>query len=173
MTNLPVFLYGGWTWWFLCGKIHYSGHWKGWALKILTFFGPKWYSLPSLSFQGPKKSRLSVPTPSNGPWNAFSRIRIIMSRAIITTGTLIVNIHFPKNSDLATQSICKHISIKVAIVSLHNVTFEAKMRSGRYENSLKDRLTWRLLSEQEDQTVRTSPTFYILSYLRISNNNAR
>jgi hypothetical protein len=31
---------------------HYEGHWKGWALKIETFLGPK-------------KSRFSGPTPSN------------------------------------------------------------------------------------------------------------
>jgi hypothetical protein len=30
------------------GQIHYSGHWKGWALKILPFRGPK-----SISFRGP------------------------------------------------------------------------------------------------------------------------
>jgi hypothetical protein len=26
---------------FEAGKIHYKGHWKGWALEIDTFFGPE------------------------------------------------------------------------------------------------------------------------------------
>ncbi len=38
---------------------------------------------------GPKKSRFSGQTPSNGPSNGFARIKNIMSRAIQTTGTLI------------------------------------------------------------------------------------
>ncbi len=43
------------------GRIHFEGHWKGWALKILTFLGPTSCHL------GSKKSRFSGPTPSNGP----------------------------------------------------------------------------------------------------------
>jgi hypothetical protein len=43
-----------------------------------------------LTFQGPKKSRFSGLTPSNRPRNSFARIKII-TRAIYTTGTLIVN----------------------------------------------------------------------------------
>jgi hypothetical protein len=43
------------------GQIHYSGHWKGWALKILTFLGPnrtrfarcQIRAQKSLDFQGP------------------------------------------------------------------------------------------------------------------------
>ncbi len=35
----------------------------------LDFFGPKWHSLRSYPFQGPKKSRFLVPTPSNAPRN--------------------------------------------------------------------------------------------------------
>jgi hypothetical protein len=49
-------------------EIHYSGHCKGWV-------GPE--NLDSLPFQGPKKSQFSGPTPSNGPRNGFSRIKII------------------------------------------------------------------------------------------------
>ncbi len=26
---------------FEAGKIHYEGHWKGWALEIETFLGPE------------------------------------------------------------------------------------------------------------------------------------
>ncbi len=60
---------------------HDSGHWKGWALKISTSFVP---------FQGPKKSQFSGPTPSNAPRNDVAPLKIIMYRAIKTTGTLIV-----------------------------------------------------------------------------------
>jgi hypothetical protein len=43
------------------GQIHYSGHWKGWALKISTFLGPNstrfarghFRAQKSLDFQGP------------------------------------------------------------------------------------------------------------------------
>jgi hypothetical protein len=45
----------------------------------LNFFGPKWHSLRSLPFQGPKKSRFSGPTPSNGPRNGCCRIKTILS----------------------------------------------------------------------------------------------
>jgi hypothetical protein len=62
------------------------------AGKSFDFFGPKWHSFRSLPFQGPKKSRFSGPTPSNGYQNVFTRIKIITSRAISTTGTLIVNL---------------------------------------------------------------------------------
>jgi hypothetical protein len=47
-----------------------------------TEFGPKWNSLRSLPFQGPKKSGFSGHTPSNGTRNGFSPIKIITSRAI-------------------------------------------------------------------------------------------
>jgi len=43
----------------LMGQIHFKGHWKGWALKIDNLLG-----LASCHL-GPKKSRLSWPTPSN------------------------------------------------------------------------------------------------------------
>ncbi len=36
----------------------------------LDFFVPKWHSLRSLPFQGPKDS-ISGPTPFNGPRNGF------------------------------------------------------------------------------------------------------
>jgi hypothetical protein len=41
-------------------------------------------------FQGPKKSRFSGLTPSNAPRNDVAPLKIIMCRAIKTTGTLIV-----------------------------------------------------------------------------------
>jgi hypothetical protein len=41
-------------------------------------------------FQGPKKSRFSVPTPSNAPRNDVAPLKTIMYHAIKTTGTLIV-----------------------------------------------------------------------------------
>jgi hypothetical protein len=40
---------------------------KGVGPENLDFSGPKWHSLCSLLFQGPKKSRFSGSTPSNGP----------------------------------------------------------------------------------------------------------
>ncbi len=85
---------------------HCEGHWKGWALKS-RLFGP-WngneqgechnntYTLQrlfSLPFKNPKKSRLSGPTPSNGPHYGFPSIQINTSRPIKTTCTLIVNTH--------------------------------------------------------------------------------
>jgi hypothetical protein len=36
---------------------------------------------------GPKKPRFSGPTPSNGPCNGIVRIKIMTSRAILTSGT--------------------------------------------------------------------------------------
>ncbi len=46
---------------FEVGYIHYSGHWKGWALKISAFLGPNgtrfardhFRAQKSLDFQGP------------------------------------------------------------------------------------------------------------------------
>ncbi len=43
----------------------------------MDFFGPKWHWLRSLPFQGPKKSRFSVPTPSNTPRNDVAHIKTI------------------------------------------------------------------------------------------------
>ncbi len=48
-------------------------------------------------FQGPKKSRLSGPTPSNAPHNDVARLKTITYRAIKTTGTLIVITYKLKN----------------------------------------------------------------------------
>jgi hypothetical protein len=56
------------------------------------FFGPKWHSLRSLSFQGTKKSQFSVPTPSNGPCNGFAHIKIITSRAIINNSYTLISV---------------------------------------------------------------------------------
>jgi hypothetical protein len=78
-------------------------HWGRWVIlpnhtiilltKNLDFFGHNWHSLRSLVFQGPKKSRFSGPTPSNGPCNGFARIKIITSGANINNRyiTVIVN----------------------------------------------------------------------------------
>jgi hypothetical protein len=65
---------------------HYSGHWKGWALKIKTFLGPEVARARRVPF-GPKKVE---PTPSNAPRNDVAPLKIITYRAIKTTGTLIV-----------------------------------------------------------------------------------
>ena len=43
-----------------------------------------------LSFQGPKKSQFSGPTPSNAPHTDVAPLKTITYRAIKTTGTLIV-----------------------------------------------------------------------------------
>jgi hypothetical protein len=67
---------------------HYSGHWKGWALKIETFLGLKWHerwAQKSLDFQGPP-----LQTPFNAPRNDVAPLKTITYRAIKTTGTLIV-----------------------------------------------------------------------------------
>ncbi len=52
------------------------------GLDPFNFFGPKWYSLSSLPFQGPKKSGFSGHTPSNCSHNGFAHIKIAMSRSI-------------------------------------------------------------------------------------------
>ncbi len=84
--------------------MHYKGHWKGWALKIKTFLCSEMATnkisaiLAQKSWDGLLKSRLflpwngkkrserhldpqqlrfSGPTPSNGPSNAFARIKIV------------------------------------------------------------------------------------------------
>ncbi len=49
----------------------------------VMIFGPKWHLLPSLTFQGTKKSWFSGPTPFNGPRNGFSRIKIVTSKSHI------------------------------------------------------------------------------------------
>ncbi len=48
------------------------------------------YGASLVPFQGPKKSRFSGPTPSNAPCNAVALLKTSTSRAIKTTGTLIV-----------------------------------------------------------------------------------
>jgi hypothetical protein len=57
----------------------YDGHWKGWALKIETFWALKWQRAKRVSF-GPKKVEISGPTPFSGPSNGFSRIKLIKSK---------------------------------------------------------------------------------------------
>ncbi len=57
---------------------------------ISTFFGPKWHSLRSWPFQGPKKSRFSEPTPSNGPRNGCGPHQNHFVPPHINNSTLIV-----------------------------------------------------------------------------------
>jgi hypothetical protein len=66
----------------LIGENPLLGPLEGVVPENLDFFGPKWHLLRSWPFQGPKKSQFSGPTPSTGPRNGFSHIKIIMSRAI-------------------------------------------------------------------------------------------
>ncbi len=40
-TNVPAVFYGAVCNDFDAVKIHYKGHWNGWALKIETFLGPE------------------------------------------------------------------------------------------------------------------------------------
>ncbi len=58
--KLPIFFYP------LLGPL------EGVGPENLDIFKPKWHSLRSWQFQGPKKSRFSGPTPSNGPRNGCS-----------------------------------------------------------------------------------------------------
>ncbi len=64
---------------------------RWWGDKV-TFLGPNGTCFAHSHFRAQKESRFSGPTPSHGPRNWFSRIKIITSRALETTGTLIVNI---------------------------------------------------------------------------------
>jgi hypothetical protein len=48
------FLYGTVRNGFEAGKIHYEGHWKGWALEIKTFWALKWLRAKREPFS-PKK----------------------------------------------------------------------------------------------------------------------
>jgi hypothetical protein len=41
----------------LIGKIHFEGHWKGWALKIKIILGPEMATSQASAIWGPKKSR--------------------------------------------------------------------------------------------------------------------
>ncbi len=51
ITNVAVFSYGAWFW---LGQIHYSGHSKGWALKISTCLVPIALNL-LVAISGPRK----------------------------------------------------------------------------------------------------------------------
>ncbi len=61
----------GWTYWFGCGEIHFSGRLKGWALKLSTFLGPNGtrYHLRAqkcLDFQGtPLQTALVMDFPAS------------------------------------------------------------------------------------------------------------
>ncbi len=49
---------------------HHKGHWKGWALKISTFLGPKGTTrFARCHFRTQKSLDFQAPTPSNGPCN--------------------------------------------------------------------------------------------------------
>ena len=61
----------------------------------MTFLSTFWAQMARakrVPFQRPKKSRFSGPTPSNAPRNDVAPLKIIMYRAIKTTGTLIVSL---------------------------------------------------------------------------------
>ena len=60
---------------------HYLGHWKGWALKILTFLGPNGTRF-ARAISGPEKVSIFRVHPP--------LLKTITYRAIKTTGTLIV-----------------------------------------------------------------------------------
>ncbi len=60
---------------------HYSGHWKGWALKISTFLHPNGTHLDR-AISGPKK--VLGPTPSNAPCTGIL-IVIMYRRPILCT----------------------------------------------------------------------------------------
>ncbi len=49
-------MYG--TLWFWWGKIHFEGHWKGWALKIETFLGPEMATSEAKTIWAQKSLRL-------------------------------------------------------------------------------------------------------------------
>jgi hypothetical protein len=53
-----MFIWGG-TKWFRCGNIHFKGHWKGWALKIDTFWDLNWQRAQGVPF-GPKKVEFTL-----------------------------------------------------------------------------------------------------------------
>jgi hypothetical protein len=80
ITYVPV-LYGTWNF-FLLRENPLLRPLEGVGHENLNFLGPKWHLLRSLPFQGPKKSWFWGPTPSNGPQNGFSRMKIITSHAI-------------------------------------------------------------------------------------------
>ncbi len=68
---------------------HYSGHWKGWALKISTFLGPNGNRF-ARAISGPKKVSIFRAHPFQYPFNDVAPLKIITYCAIKTTGTLIV-----------------------------------------------------------------------------------
>ena len=53
------------------GHRHNLGNWKGWAMKVPTFWAQTALALLEL-FQGPKNLQLSWPNPSNSPRNVFA-----------------------------------------------------------------------------------------------------
>jgi hypothetical protein len=72
-------------------NIHYEGHWKGWVLKLRLAWALKWQRVVKRVPFGPKKVKISGPTPSIGLSNGFARIKIIKSKRHIKTGTLVNN----------------------------------------------------------------------------------
>jgi hypothetical protein len=66
---------------------------KGLSNRVVVLARLFWAQMALASlvpFQGPKKSRFLGPTPTNAPRNDVAPLKIIMYRAIKTTGTLIV-----------------------------------------------------------------------------------
>jgi hypothetical protein len=68
-----------------------------------------------VSFQGPKKSRFSGPTPSNAPRNDVAPLKIIMYRAIKTTVTLIPVVITVVGHKSGTVAIDVHFHFECAI----------------------------------------------------------
>jgi hypothetical protein len=59
------------------GCIHYSGYWKGWALKISN--GPKWHLLRSWSLKGPISLDFQGPPLPMALETDVAHIKIILS----------------------------------------------------------------------------------------------
>ncbi len=82
---LKYFDENGWVFLGLQGGSDISG-----TLSNLRLFLAQMALASLVTFQGPKKSRFSGPTPSNAPRNDVALLKTITYRAIKTTGTLIV-----------------------------------------------------------------------------------
>ncbi len=90
---------------------HYKGHWKGWALKIETFWALKWQPA---KFQGPKKSRFSGPTLSNATSNDVARLKTIMYKRHINN-RYIGNFMYTSVVALLCVVVCRYVGILAAV----------------------------------------------------------
>ncbi len=75
----------------LMWQFHYSGHWKGWALKISTFLGSNGTCFAHAHFRAQKNLDFQGPPLLKALEMDVAHIKIISSRPILKTGTLIVN----------------------------------------------------------------------------------